>query len=40
MFPNTLQDESRSISENSTWGMRRRFEQGKVTVKQSGMNAA
>jgi DNA invertase Pin-like site-specific DNA recombinase len=26
------QDESRSISENSTWGIRRRFEQGKVTV--------
>lgn len=24
------QDESRSISENSTWGIRRRFEQGKV----------
>lgn len=27
-----MQDESRSISENSTWGIRRRFEQGKVTV--------
>lgn len=26
------QDESRSISENSTWGIRRRFEQGKVSV--------
>jgi len=26
------QDESRSISENSTWGIRRRFEQGKVAV--------
>ncbi|WP_445293144.1 recombinase family protein [Cytobacillus sp. FSL R7-0680] len=26
------QDESRSISENSTWGIRRRFEQGKVTL--------
>lgn len=26
------QDESRSISENSTWGIRRKFEQGKVTV--------
>ncbi|MHB1652666.1 MAG: recombinase family protein [Desulfitobacteriaceae bacterium] len=26
------QDESRSISENSTWGLRRRFEQGKVMV--------
>lgn len=26
------QDESRSISENSTWGIRRRFEQGKVVV--------
>lgn len=26
------QDESRSISENSTWGIRRRFEQGKVHV--------
>ena len=24
------QDESRSISENSTWGIRRRFEQGKL----------
>ncbi|MDD7793819.1 recombinase family protein [Clostridium sp. 'White wine YQ'] len=32
MFPNTTQDESRSISENSSWGIRRRFEQGKVTV--------
>jgi site-specific DNA recombinase len=26
------QDESRSISENSTWGIRRRFEQGRVAV--------
>jgi DNA invertase Pin-like site-specific DNA recombinase len=26
------QDESRSISENSTWGIRRRFEQGRVIV--------
>ena len=26
------QDESRSISENSTWGIRRRFEQGKVQI--------
>ncbi|MHC1747347.1 MAG: recombinase family protein [Cellulosilyticaceae bacterium] len=26
------QEESRSISENSTWGIRRRFEQGKVTI--------
>lgn len=26
------QDESRNISENSTWGIRRRFEQGKVIV--------
>lgn len=26
------QDESRSISENSTWGIRKRFEQGKVSV--------
>lgn len=31
IFPWTSQDESRSISENSTWG-RRKFEQGKVTV--------
>jgi DNA invertase Pin-like site-specific DNA recombinase len=28
----TPQDESRSISENSTWGIRRKFEQGKVVV--------
>jgi hypothetical protein len=28
----SIQDESRSVSENSTWGIRRRFEQGKVTV--------
>ena len=26
------QDESRSISENTTWGLRRRYEQGKVMV--------
>ena len=26
------QDESRSISEKSTWGIRRKFEQGKITV--------
>lgn len=26
------QDESKSVSENSTWGIRRRFEQGKVIV--------
>ena len=26
------QDESRSISENSTWGIRRRFEQGKAQI--------
>ena len=26
------QDESRSISENSTWGIRRRFEQGKLFI--------
>uniref|UniRef100_UPI001A8E8F47 recombinase family protein n=1 Tax=Paradesulfitobacterium ferrireducens TaxID=2816476 RepID=UPI001A8E8F47 len=29
------QDESRSISENSTWGIRRRFEQGKVQVNET-----
>ena len=28
------QDESRSISENSTWGIRRRFEQGKLHINQ------
>lgn len=32
MLPHTYQDESRSISENSTWGIRRRFEQGKLHV--------
>ena len=32
MFPYTSQDESRSISENSTWGIRRKFEQGKVSI--------
>ena len=29
------QDESRSISENSTWGIRRRFEQGKLFINQT-----
>lgn len=29
------QDESRSISENCTWGIRRRFEQGKVIINES-----
>lgn len=29
------QEESRSISENSTWGVRRRFEQGKVTINET-----
>ncbi|MCB2354183.1 recombinase family protein [Clostridium estertheticum] len=28
MFPHTPQDESRSISENATWGIRKRFERG------------
>lgn len=32
MFPQTFQDESRSISENSRWGIMRRFQQGKVRV--------
>lgn len=32
MLPKPLQDESRSISENSTWGIRRKYEQGKVSV--------
>lgn len=32
MFAQTYQDESRSIAENSTWGIRRRFEQGKLHV--------
>ena len=32
MFLQTIQDESRSISENCTWGIRRKFEQGKVRV--------
>jgi hypothetical protein len=31
-FTVSTQDESRSISENSTWGIRRRFEQGRVIV--------
>ena len=29
------QDESRSISENSTWGIRRRFEQGKLFINET-----
>lgn len=32
MFPQTFQDESRSISENYTLGIRRKFQQGKVVV--------
>ena len=32
MFPLTPQDESRSIAENSRWGIVRRFQQGKVRV--------
>lgn len=32
MFRFRKQDESRSSSENSTWGIRRRFEQGKLHV--------
>jgi len=31
-IPKSRQDESRSISENSTWGIRRRFEQGKLHI--------
>lgn len=31
-MPKARQDESRSISENSTWGIRRRFEQGKLHI--------
>ena len=31
-IPKERQDESRSISENSTWGIRRRFEQGKLHI--------
>ena len=31
-MPKPRQDESRSISENSTWGIRRRFEQGKLHI--------
>ena len=31
-MPKDRQDESRSISENSTWGIRRRFEQGKLHI--------
>jgi hypothetical protein len=30
------EDESRSISENCTWGIRRRFEQGKIIEGQQG----
>jgi len=32
LFPNTPQDESRSISENSQWGIRRRFENGQFRM--------
>ena len=32
-IPKERQDESRSISENSTWGIRRRFEQGRLFIK-------
>ncbi|WP_459482357.1 hypothetical protein [Clostridium saccharoperbutylacetonicum] len=32
MFPNILQEESRSISENVTWGQRKRFADGKVSL--------
>ena len=31
-IPKSRQDESRSISENSTWGIRRRFEQGRLFI--------
>ena len=31
-MPQNRQDESRSISENSTWGIRRRFEQGRLFI--------
>lgn len=31
-MPKDMQDESRSISENSTWGIRRRFEQGQLHI--------
>ena len=32
MFPYTTQDESRSIRENSTWGIRRRFVNGQFIM--------
>ena len=32
IIPKNRQDESRSISENSTWGIRRRFEQGRLFI--------
>lgn len=32
MFPRTWQEESRSISENVTWGQRKRFADGKVSL--------
>lgn len=32
MFPQTSQEESRSISENVTWGQRKRFADGKVSL--------
>ncbi len=32
MFPQTAQEESRSISENVTWGQRKRFADGKVSL--------
>lgn len=35
MFPHTTQDESRSISENSTFGIRKKFEQGMVRINQT-----
>ncbi|WP_444979457.1 recombinase family protein [Clostridium arbusti] len=33
LLSSLAQDESRNISENSTWRIRRKFEQGKVVVK-------
>ncbi|GLC29018.1 recombinase [Clostridium omnivorum] len=32
MLPHAPQGEARNIIENSTWGIRRKFEQGKVVV--------
>lgn len=32
MFPKTTQEESRSISENVTWGQRKRMADGKVAM--------